>query len=249
MTNSTPLATPLPTPLVLLPGLMCDAAVWRAQIEEFSSRHTIHVPSYGELYSMTDMARHVLAGAPEKFSLAGHSMGGRIALQVMRLAPERVLRLALLDTGCHALAEGAAGETERRERSRLVDLARREGLRAMAQSWMDSLLHPASLGDAELVDAITRMFERKTVEIFAGQVNALLHRPEAFPLLADFRCPVLVLTGRSDPLSRPDANREMANAIAGSKLVILEDCGHMAPQERPGEVNRYLSEWLELEVQ
>jgi pimeloyl-ACP methyl ester carboxylesterase len=103
-------------PLVLLPGLMCDATVWRAQIEEFSSAYTILVPSYGLLDSLRGMARHVLSEAPRQFSLAGHSMGGRVALEVMKLAPQRVTRLALLDTGCRAIAVGAPGERERRER-------------------------------------------------------------------------------------------------------------------------------------
>ena len=223
---------------------MCDATVWRAQIEAFSSSHTIHVPSYGELDSLPAMARYVLADAPPHFALAGHSMGGRIALEVMRLAPERILRLALLDTGCHAMPEGAARERERQERARLVSLARAEGVRAMALSWMSTMLHPSSLEDSALAESIARMFERKSADIFAAQINALLHRQEEFPLLANIRCPVLVLSGRSDRLSRPEANREMAEAIAGSHLAILEDCGHMAPQERPEEVNRCLSGWL-----
>jgi pimeloyl-ACP methyl ester carboxylesterase len=104
------------TPLVLLPGLMCDAAIWRAQIEMFSSRYTLQVPSYGTLASLPAMAMHVLSAAPQRFALAGHSMGGRVALEMMRLAPQRVTRLALLDTGCRAIAEGAPGERERRER-------------------------------------------------------------------------------------------------------------------------------------
>jgi len=232
-------------PLVLLPGLMCDAAVWRAQIEAFSSIHTVHVPGYGELDSLPAMARQVLADAPPHFSLAGHSMGGRIAFEMMQLAPERILRLALLDTSCHALPEGAAGERERQERARLVGLARAEGVRAMALSWMSTMLHPSRLEDAALAESIARMFERKTADIFAAQIKALLDRAEVFPILANIRCPTLVLAGRADRLSRPEANREMAEAIPGSHLVILEDCGHMAPQERPGEVNRCLSEWLD----
>jgi pimeloyl-ACP methyl ester carboxylesterase len=233
------------TPLVLLPGLMCDAAIWRAQIEMFSSRYTLQVPSYGTLASLPAMALHVLAVAPEHFALAGHSMGGRVALEVMRLAPQRVTRLALLDTGCRAIAEGAPGERERRERARLLDLARREGLRAMALSWINTLLPPARLGDAALVDSIVQMVERKSVDIFARQVNALLNRSDESSLLPGIRCPVLVLSGCSDPLSRPEANVEMAAAISGAHLAILQECGHMAPQEQPGEVNRCLSEWLE----
>jgi pimeloyl-ACP methyl ester carboxylesterase len=134
---------------------------------------------------------------------------------------------------------------ERQERARLVDLARAKGVRAMALSWMSTMLHPSRLEDAALVESIARMFERKTPAIFAAQIKALLNRAEVFRLLANIRCPVLVLSGRSDRLSLPEANREMAEAIPGSRLVILEECGHMAPQERPLEVNRHLSAWLE----
>ena len=89
------------------------------------------------------MARMVLSTAPQRFALAGHSMGGRVALEIMRLAPERVARLALLDTGCHALLQGADGDPERQARARLTDLAQGEGMRAMAQNWINTLVHPA----------------------------------------------------------------------------------------------------------
>jgi len=197
------------------------------------------------LNGVVEQMEREVAKLGEKPAVIGHSMGGRIAFEMMQLAPERILRLALLDTSCHALPEGAAGERERQERARLVGLARAEGVRAMALSWMSTMLHPSSLEDAALAESIARMFERKTADIFAAQIKALLDRAEVFPILANIRCPTLVLAGRADRLSRPEANREMAEAIPGSHLVILEDCGHMAPQERPGEVNRCLSEWLD----
>ena len=114
--------------LVLLPGLLCDAAVWAPQVAALSGRIECHVPHYGELDSLGAMAEHVLVTAPaQRFALAGHSMGGRVAFEVWRRAPERVERLALLDTSYHPLADGEAGETERRGRHALLETARVPG--------------------------------------------------------------------------------------------------------------------------
>lgn len=230
--------------LVLLPGLMCDETVWHAQVEHFRGRFSIQVMDYGERNSLPSMAVHVLSQAPARFALAGHSMGGRIALEVMRLAPDRIIALALLDTGCHELAHGAGGETERRERLRLVNVARHEGVAAMARDWVKTMVHASRLEDAALIDPILAMFQRKTAAVFEAQVNALLTRPEAFPLLPEIECPTLILAGRDDRLSPPAANLEMAAAIRGARQVTLEECGHMAPQEKPDAVNHHLEALL-----
>ncbi len=233
------------TALVLAPGLMCDAAVWQAQIAAFETRRSIQVIDYGLLDSLPVMAAQLLQQAPPTFALAGHSMGGRVALEVMRLAPERVTHLALLDTGCHALPEGEAAAKERAMRLGFLRLAQESGVAAMARSWLRNMVHPDRLSDVHLVETITNMFARKSVEVFAAQINALLTRPEAFPLLAQIRCPTLVLCGNEDVNSPPAANLEMAGAIAGDQLDIIPHCGHMAPMERPEAVNDALRNLFE----
>ncbi len=225
------------TALVLAPGLMCDAVVWQAQIAAFETQRSIQVVDYGLLDSLPAMAAQLLQQAPPTFALAGHSMGGRVALEVMRLAPERVTHLALLDTGCHALPEGEAAAKERAMRLGFLRLAQESGVAAMARSWLRNMVHPDRLSDVQLVETITNMFARKSVEVFAAQINALLTRPEAFPLLAQIRCPTLVLCGNEDVNSPPAANLEMAGAIVGDQLDIIPHCGHMAPMERPEAVN------------
>lgn len=228
------------TTLVLAPGLMCDADAWQSQLAVFESQCTVQVIDYGVLDSLAAMATHLLAHAPAQFALAGHSMGGRVALEVMRQAPERVTHLALLDTGCHALPIGEAAEKERAVRLGFLELAQAKGVAAMARSWVKNMVHPDRLSDSELIGRIVTMFARKPVAVYAAQINALLARPEALPLLATIRCPTLVLCGNEDSNSPPAANQEMADAIVGSQLRVIPECGHMSLLERPQAVNEAL---------
>ena len=230
------------TPLLLLPGLLCDAAVWAPQMAALGRSAT--VVAYGDANSLTAMAQHALAVAPPgRFALAGHSMGGRIAFEVMRLAPERVERLALLDTGCHPLAAGEAGEAERAGRLKLLALARRDGMRAMAAEWARGMVHRSRVG-GPVFEAVLDMFERRTPAVFEAQIQALLARPDAAPQLSAIACPTLLLTGEHDAWSPPAAHRAMHEAIAGSRLVVVPGCGHMSTLEAPAAVTAAFAGWL-----
>lgn len=231
--------------LVLVPGLMCDGTVWRAARTALAQWLPVQVPDHGVADSLPAMAAQLLQAAPPRFAIAGHSMGGRVALEVLRQAPERVSHLALLDAGCHALADDAAGAREREVRAGFLRLAHEQGVAAMARHWVRGMLHPDRLGDAELVEEIVQMFSRKPVAVFAAQIEALLNRPEAGPLLPQIRVPTLVLSGDRDANSPPAANQEMAAAIPGAQLVLLQHCGHMAPQEHPVAVTAALTDWLQ----
>lgn len=237
-----------PEALILIPGLMCDAAVWRAQIAAFNSQLPVQVCDHGALDSLPAMAERVLAAAPEYFALAGHSMGGRVALEVMRLvqphAAQRVTHLGLFDTGCHALPAGVAGDKERAGRMEFVKQAETQGVAAMAREWVKGMVHPARLSDAALVGDTVTMFARKSADIFKAQIHALLARPEAYPLLKDIHCPTLVLCGTHDLNSPPAANREMAEALPNGELAIIEQCGHMSMMEQPHAVNAAMTAWL-----
>jgi pimeloyl-ACP methyl ester carboxylesterase len=195
------------------------------------------------------MAVTVLRTAPERFSVAGHSMGGRVALQIYRLAPHRVVRIGLLNTGATPLAPGAAGEEETRKRGELVALAKSQGMRTMLRQWLPPMIDSRRINDAALVDSIMEMMSRKTPEIFAAQIQALLNRPDASAVLEQIRCPALLITGREDGWSGPAQHTAMfakigAAKIPGSKLVIVPDCGHMSTLERPAEVTAALRDWL-----
>ncbi len=233
------------TTLMLLPGLNCDAAVWAPQVAALQEQANCVIPAWGLRDSLTAMAQQVLAEAPnERFSVAGHSMGGRVALEVMRLAPQRVERLALLSTGTHPLAAGEAGEKEEAGRMALLRIAQEQGMRAMAQEWARGMVHPDRLG-SPLFAQVLDMFERGSAAQYAAQIQALLNRPDATPQLGDIHCPTLVLTGRDDSWSGPAQHEVMAAAIPGAKLALVPHCGHMCTLEQPQAVSAALAAWLQ----
>jgi pimeloyl-ACP methyl ester carboxylesterase len=229
-----------PYRVIFLPGLACDRAAWASQLTALAGSADCSVADYRSLDSLPAMADAVLEGAPAEFAIVGHSMGGRVALEACRRAPGRVMALALLDTGYQARPQDDAGEAERVERMRLVELARLRGMGAMAQQWVRPMLHPDRLDDAPLIRAILDMFERKSPDVFEAQQRALLARPDATGLLAGIACPTLVLCGREDAWSPPSRHEEMARRIPQAELVIVERCGHMSPMERPDAVSAAL---------
>jgi pimeloyl-ACP methyl ester carboxylesterase len=226
-------------PLILLPGLLCDQVVWAQQVAALGSLHQVHVADLRGHDSIEAMAESVLAEAAPRFALAGHSMGGRVALQIMCRAPERVERLALLDTGAH---QAAASETPQRQA--LVDLAHAQGMRALAARWLPPMVHPRRLQDDTLMSSLTAMVERMTPEIFELQIRALLARPDDGPVLSRIVCPTLVGVGRQDTWSPLSQHQAMADKIPGARLVIFEDCGHMSTVEAPDAVTDALRAWL-----
>lgn len=235
-----------PTPLLLVPGLMCDHTVWEPLLPMLSQHAQAHIVEHGDANSLTRMAERLLAQAPEKFALAGHSMGGRVALEVLRLAPQRVLRVALLDTGYLARLAGTAGEEEARKRQDLLEMARARGIRAMAQIWAQGMVHPVRLDDVKLIGDILDMFERKTVDIFAHQILALLDRPDATPVLQRINVPTLVLCGREDSWAPVSQHEKIAALIPDgyAMLRIIEQCGHMSTMEQPEAAAEALCHWL-----
>jgi pimeloyl-ACP methyl ester carboxylesterase len=194
--------------------------------------------------SILAMAEAVLRWAPPTFALAGHSMGGRVAFQVYRLAPERVTKLALLNTGSDARPAGDPGVAEESGRRRLLEIARSQGMLAMAVEWLKGMLPAYRLTDGQLVDEIIAMFERKSPDLFEIQMLALLGRPNATPFLPFILCPALVLTGRDDAWSPPARHLDMAQLIPKSELVLVPKCGHMSTMERPDEVTEAMRQWL-----
>jgi len=230
--------------VVFLPGLLCDRAVWEPQIAVLSQRYDCLVADYGTADSLTAMAKSVLEWAPPRFSLVGHSMGGRVALEMTRNAAQRIARLALLDTGHQARPEGEVGEAEARKRYRLLDIALSQGMRVMGREWVQGMVHPERLQDRGLMDPIMAMIERKTPGIFAAQIRALLSRPSAEAVLRAIHCQTLILCGRQDSWSPLARHEEMARMITGARLAVIEDSGHMITLERPEAVTAELESWL-----
>jgi pimeloyl-ACP methyl ester carboxylesterase len=223
--------------LLLLCGLLCDRTVWEHQAKALAAQAEVHVHDFRGLDRIEAMAATVLADAPPRFALAGHSMGARVALEVFRQAPARVDRIALLDTGIHTVRPG-----EREQRMRLVELARREGMAALAAAWLPPML--ADDAAHELRAALAAMVERMTPEDFEGQVEALLARPDPAALLAALPRPVLVGVGELDRWSPPAQHAELAGRIGAGAPVVFAGAGHMAPCEAPDAVSAALRDWL-----
>ena len=224
---------------------MCDATSWGAVPSGLSDLADVQVVDHGTADSLVQMAEQVLARAPARFALAGHSMGGRVALEVMRIAPERVTHLGLFDTGYLPKPAGAAGDEEVRKRMALLDIARTQGVRAMATEWVKGMVAPRRLSDLPLINAILEMFERKNADIFERQLRALIQRPDATAVLQKLHIPTLALCGEGDAWSPPAQHQAMADCIpARPAIVSVPDCGHMAMQEQPQAVVQAMRQWL-----
>lgn len=229
--------------IVVLPGLLCDASMWMAQIAALRPLARIVVADFSTQSSIPDMARDALKLADGPLIVIGHSMGARVAFSMVEQAPERVARLTVLDTGVHPRRDG-----EESARQALVDLAHREGMAALARAWLPPMVHEARAGDPALMNPLTAMVERATPLQHERQIRALLDRPDARPLPARIACPTLVMVGRQDRWSPLAQNAEIAAAIPGAELVVIEDCGHMSPAEQPEQVTDALKRWLGLDA-
>lgn len=228
--------------LVLLPGLLCDHDVWYPVVQQIGTpASACHIPDYGDADTIAAMAEIALVGAPSRFTLVGHSMGGRVALEIYRMAPERVESLVLADTGFAPRAQGDAGEQEKAKRFALLEHAREYGMRSVGKRWLNGMIHPDRKDDTALVESILAMIERKTPDLFAAQIHALLNRPDATGLLSEIACPTRLLCGRQDSWSPLSRHEEMAERIAESELHVIEEAGHMSPMERPDAFARAMT--------
>lgn len=232
-------------PLLLVPGLMCDHTSW-APMLPFLDAHIAHTTvDHGDADSLVGMAERILQNAPAVFDMAGHSMGGRVALEVVRLAPHRVRRLALLGTGYRAKESGEAGAEELRKRQVFLDIARNQGVRAMAMQWVKPMLAPSRLPDTEFVEQIVAMMARKSEEIFKRQIKALLERPDASDVLSRLQIPTLVMAGAFDGWATPAQHQEIANRIpAKPEVAVIGPSGHMMMMEEPQLVAQHFNQWL-----
>lgn len=230
--------------LFLLPGLLCDAVVWAHQTHALDTEYDVRVPDFRALDSIEAMADAVLEQAPARFSVAGHSMGARVALELVRRVPDRVRRLALFDTGIHPVRPG---EAERRQE--LINLGRNDGMRALADAWLPPMVREGRLNaDPVLRDTLYSMVERMTPTVHRNHIAALLGRPDAMPHLGAIRCPVLVGVGRDDRWSPPAQHEMIVAAIPDARYVVFEGSGHMAPMEVPEAVTQALRDWMTVPV-
>ena len=225
--------------LLLVPGLLCDEDLWFEQIKSLSNVTKILMADTVSDDNIGDMAARLLANAPEKFALAGLSMGGYVALEVMRQAPERVTRLALLSTN----AEQDSAE-KRRIRRGLITLAEKGRFKGVSRRLLPMLLHKSRLNEAVLCDRVVKMAARVGKDCFVRQQKAIMTRSDSKKNLGLIKVPTIVVCGREDLLTNLRQHREIVKAIPCAELHIIELCGHLPTMERPHEVTSLLRSWL-----
>ena len=229
---------PRPT-LVLLPGLLNTRRVFEQQIEALSDIADCVVPELWQHDTMGAMAEAALALAPPRFALLGFSMGGYVAFEVLRRAGERVERLALMDTQ----ATPDSPESTKRRRA-LLDQTRVGRFRGVQRTLLPQLLHPRHIDDAAITQPIFDMAEEIGADGFVREQRAIIDRADSRHMLVDIDVPTVVIVGRQDQVTPLPRSEEMAADIANSRLVVLEECGHMSPLEKPAEVTAALRRWL-----
>lgn len=226
--------------LILLPGLLNDADLWAHQAATLGDVVRVMVPDLTRDDDLKAMAGRVLAAAPRRFALAGLSMGGYVAQEIMRQAPDRVERLALVDTAARAdLPE------QRERRLGLIELARSGRFDEIMPHLLPILVHPDRVGDAALSGRVVAMARRVGPEAFIRQQTAIMGRPDGRDDLKKIGCPAVVVVGRQDALTPPKVAEEMATNLRHGRLVVIEDCGHLAPIEQPVAVSAVLRYWLQ----
>lgn len=226
-------------PIVLVPGLLCSARLYAHQVPELWRLGPVTVADHTRDAVMADVARRILTHAPARFALVGLSMGGYIALEIMRQAPGRVARLALLDTSARA---DTPEQTERRRS--LIALARSGPMEAIADRLFPILVHPSRHADDRLQQVVRRMAAETGPEAFTRQQTAIMSRADSREGLGAIKCPTLVMVGDADELTPPELSAEIAGGIPGARLVAVPECGHLSTLERPRFVTDTLLDWL-----
>lgn len=227
------------TPILLVPGLNCSPRLYAAQIPALWRLGLVVVADHRRDDTMAGIARRILATAPSRFRLAGLSMGGYIVLEIMRQAPERVTKLALLDTSARP---ETPEQTERR--GKLIGLAEAGRFPEVNDFLWPFLVDPSRQKDTSLRAEIDKMAEETGAEAFVRQERAIIGRADSRPTLGEITCSTLMIVGDSDQLTPPAHAEEIAKGIQGAKLVTLAGCGHMSPMEKPDEVTKLLVDFF-----
>lgn len=225
--------------LMLLPGFLCDESVWHWQRSCLENRYRLALPTLRGQNSFAAMAEHALGQAPERFSLIAHSMGAKVAFQMLHQAAERIDRLVVMST---SVDRPAADEVSQRQT--LMTLAREQGMEAVAESLLEQMLHPSRQGDTALVSSLRRMMAGHSIDDLEQQIQASLTRPDIESYLPDISQPVLIMCGADDQWSSVEQHRDILRLIPGARLEVLPETGHMLMMEQPERVNSLLLDFL-----
>ncbi|HYC16788.1 MAG TPA: alpha/beta fold hydrolase [Pseudolabrys sp.] len=226
-------------PLVLVPGLLCSARLYAPQIAALWPFGPVMVADHRRDADMGAIAARILADAPPRFALAGLSMGGHISFAMLRLAPERIAKLALLDTSARPdSADQSAG------REKLIALTQAGKFDDVVETLALRFLHRSKHNDETFKGIVRKMADDTGPQAFVRQEKAIMSRQDSRPMLATIHCPTLVLVGDGDELTPPELSKEICAGISGARLVVVPGCGHLSTVEKPDAVNAALAEWL-----
>ena len=226
-------------PILLIPGVVCSPRIFAPVVPALWRFGPVTVANHIRDDNMGAIARRILAEAPPRFALAGHSMGGYIAFEIMRQAPDRVAKLALMNT--QARPDTPDATTRRRS---LIERTRSGDYRSVVDELFPVFVHPSRHGDEGLRQIVTDMGEDVGPEAYIRQQIAVISRPDSRPTLAWIKCPTLVLTCDTDNTVPNTLSDEIASGIPGAKLVVLPNCGHLPQLEQPQATSDALVEWL-----
>ena len=226
-------------PIVLVPGLNCSPRLYAPQMPELWRFGQVTVADHTRDDTMAAIAGRILGLAPPRFALAGLSMGGYIALEIVRQAAGRVAKLALLDTGSRADTPEATAK-----RHTAIALAEAGRFEEVIDPQFPIYVHPSRANDVALKADYLAMCHDVGPQAFVRQQKAIMNRVDSRPLLPAIRCPTLVLVGEQDAATPPELSEEMAADIAGARLVKVAECGHISTLERPEAVTAALTEWM-----
>ena len=226
--------------LVLLPGQLCDAALWQAQTAGLIDIAEMTVADLTLDDTIGAMAERILAAAPPRFAVGAVSLGGYVAFELYRRAPDRITHLALMNSSARSDTEA---QTERR--GQVVRAAGMGAFKGVTPRLLPAILHPDHVSDPHMAETVLAMAERVGKVAFERQAAAIIDRPDSRPLLPYISCPTLVVGGMADKMTPPALQEEIAADIPHARLELLEICGHLAPLEQPEAVNRLLRELLQ----
>jgi len=226
-------------PLVLVPGLLCSARLFAPQIAALWPFGVVTVADHRRDADIAAVAKQILDDAPPRFALAGLSMGGYIAFAMLRLAPERITKMALLDTSARA-------DTPEQTATRKTQIAMAQSGRfgEILEMLIPRYLHRSRQSDESLTTIVREMAMETGLEAFVRQLMAIMSRPDSRPMLSAIRCPTLVLVGDCDEVTPPALNKEIADGITDKKFTVVPNCGHLSTIEQPDAVNAALADWL-----
>ena len=225
--------------LYLLPGLLCDAAIWQHQVAALDSVADVRIPDFRGMDSLSDMADKVLADAEGSFSVVGHSMGGRVGLELIHKAPERINHLILLSVGAHPVSD-----EECEQRSSLVEEAASIGMERYAVSWADLMLSYKKEDDPVVRSCVEAMAKRQSLDNFIAHITAGLGRNDQSLYLPEISLPVLLIVGEKDAWSPVSQHQDIQKKIPDATLEIVPDAGHMVILDQPDAVSTLIEDWI-----